>query len=225
MRLQAGSRRSRRTLLVLLSSAVLVFGGCQAIFTYSPLSGLQRPPSSMTPEQRLNYAQDALASGDTAAMKSAYDAIKNDTSAAAQYTAAQLGIELSGVPTLLVKLAGDPSTLTAQLDLINGFITDNNLDPNYMVAAAAQLAAAQSAGATLSNMDMAMGAMGIMLGGAQRLNSNWNFTGLGTTVSPEQAAAVAFLAPAVADVASLPSGDPMKDFITNLNTYISNASL
>jgi hypothetical protein len=225
MRQQAGSRRSRSILLVLLPAAVLVFGGCQAIFTYSPVSGLQRLPSSMTPGQRLTYAQDALASGDTAAMKSAYDAIKNDTSAAAEYTTAQLGIELSGVPALLVKVAGDPSTLTAQLDTINAFITDNNLDPNYMVAAAAQLAAAQSSGVTLSDMDMAMGAMGIMLGGAQVLNGNWDFTGLGTSGSPAQAAAIAFLAPAVADVASLPSGDPMKDFINKLNTYISSPSL
>jgi hypothetical protein len=195
------------------------------MFTYSPLSGLRRPPSSMTPAQRLTYAQDALASGDTAAMTEAYEAILNDPGADAQYTAAQLGIELSGVPDLLVEIAGDPSTVTAQLDTINAFITEHNLDPNFMVAAANQLIAAEALGATLTTMDRAMGAMGLMLGGAQALHGigNWDFAGLGG--SPDQAAAVFFLAPAVAEVASLPSGDPMKDFITELNTYIGNPAL
>ncbi len=224
MRKQAGSWRSRHTLLVLLSAAVLVSSGCQAIFTYSPLSGLQQSPSNMTPAQRLTYAKDALASGDTAAMKTAYDAIKNDTSADAQYTTAQLGIELSGVPTLLVKVASDPSTVTAQLDTINAFITANNLDPSYMVAAAAQLQAAKAAGATLSDMDYAMGAMGIILGETNGpVNGNWTLTGLGLGGALKPPAT--FLQPAVADVASLPSGDPMGDFITNLNGYLSNASL
>jgi hypothetical protein len=217
--------RSRQTLLVLFAAVLAALGGCQAMFTYSPLIGLQRPPSSMTPAQRITYAQDALASGDTAAMTAAYQAIMNDPSADAQYTVAQLGIELSGVPDLLVKIAGDPSTVTTQLNSINTFITDNHLDPNFMVAAAGQLIAAAAAGATLTTMDRAMGAMGLMLGGAKVLNGNWDFTGLGTSGSPAQVAAVAFLAPAVADVASLPSGDPMKDFITHLNTYISNPAL
>ncbi len=84
--------RSRHTLLVLLAAALAALVGCQAMFTYSPLKGLQRPPSSMTPAQRLTYAQDALASGDTAAMTAAYQAIMNDPSADAQYTVAQLGI-------------------------------------------------------------------------------------------------------------------------------------
>ena len=80
--------KCRQTPLALLCAAVLVFGGCQAIFTYSPLTGLQTPPSSMTPAQRLTYAQDALASGDQSAMLKAYDAIKNDTGAQSQYITA-----------------------------------------------------------------------------------------------------------------------------------------
>ena len=218
-------RRSLRSLSIAVgTAAVLLFGGCQAIFTYSPLTGLQTPPSSMTPAQRLTYAQDALASGDQSAMKTAYNAIKNDTSADAQYMTAQLGIELSGVPTLLVKIAGDPSTVTTELDSINAFITANHLDPAYMVAAAAQLSAAAAAGATLTDMDRAMGAMGIILGETTGpVNGNWTLTGqgLGGPGKPP----VLFLQPAVNDVASLPSGDPMKDFITQLNTYLSNPAL
>jgi hypothetical protein len=202
--------------LLAAAAAALLLGGCQAMFTYSPLSGLQRPPSSMTPEQRITYAQNALASGNTTAMKTAYDAIKNDTSAEAQYVTAQLGIELSGIPEVLLKIASDPNTVTTQLDAISAFIAANNLDPTYLVFAASQLSEAQAGGITLTETDMAMGAMGILLGGAQ--GASWDITTLHGTAF--QTNAIAFLAPAVAQVASLPSGDPMKDFITQLNTYI-----
>jgi hypothetical protein len=210
----------RRSITLSVLGAALLLAACQAMFTYSPLSGLQRPPSSMTPAQRLTYAHDALASGDQTAMKNAYDAIKNDTSADAQYLSAQLGIELSGIPDVLVKIASDPtvSNVDTQLGGISNFVATNNLDPTYMVAAAAQLAAAQAAGATLTDSDMAMGAMGILLQGAQ--GAAWDITTLHGTAS--QTNAIAFLAPAVTQVASLPSGDPMKDFITQLNTYITN---
>jgi hypothetical protein len=213
----------RKAAVFLVPALVLLLAGCQAIFTFSPLSGLKRDPSTMSPEQRLTYAQDALASGDTAAMQKAYDAIKNDTSGQAQYTAAQLGIEISGVPTILREIASDPSTVTTQLNAIDSFITSHNLDPNFMVAAAGQLINAAAAGVPLTTMDYAMGAMGIMLGGAKSLNGNWNFSGLGGTGA--QLVAVAFLAPAVSNVVSLPSGDPLKDFITQLNNYISNPTL
>ena len=189
------------------------------MFTYTPLSGLQRPPSSMTPAQRLTYAQDALASGNTADMKAAYDAIKNDSGASAQYTTAQLGIELSGVPNVLLQIASDPSSASTQLDDVWSFIQTNNLDPTYMVAASTQLSAAQSAGASLTETDMAMGAIGCLLGGAQNTAPHpWDVSQMGGTQA--QTDAIAFLAPAVAQVASLPSGDPMREFITQLNTYI-----
>jgi hypothetical protein len=213
-------RFSWSPVLLAAAAAALVLGGCQAMFTYSPLSGFQRPPSSMTPAQRLTYAQDALASGNTASMKAAYDAIKNDPGADAQYVAAQLGIELSGIPDVLLKIASDPSSATTELTSIDSFIASHNLDPSYIVAAAGQLAAAQAGGKTLTNMDMAMGAVGLLLGGAQSTNGNWDISVMGGTAS--QTAALAFLAPAVADVASLPSGDPMKDFITQLNAFVTS---
>jgi hypothetical protein len=210
----------RPVFLAACAAVVLLFGGCQAIFTYSPLSGLQQSPSDMTPAQRLTYAQDALASGDTAAMKSAYDAIKNDTSAEAQYTTAQLGIELSGVSAVLRDIATDTSTLTTQLNTIDDFITSHHLDPTYMVAAAAQLTAAAAGGVTLSTMDYAMGSMGLLLGDAMAESGTWNITPAIIT-DPERDAASSFLAPAVANVATLPSGDPLKQFITDLDNFIS----
>ena len=40
---------------------VVLMTGCQAIFTYSPLSFLQRDPSKMSLDQRINFAEQALA--------------------------------------------------------------------------------------------------------------------------------------------------------------------
>lgn len=208
--------RPRHTLLVLLSAAALVFGGCQAIFTYSPLSGLQRPPSGMTPGQRLTYAQEALASGDAAAMKSAYDAIKNDTGAAAQYMTAQLGIELSGIPTVLRDAASDTSNLTNDLDEINTFIAAHNLDPTYMVAAAAQLMAAAAAGVLLTPMDHVMGSMGLMLGATT--GGTWK---LSTVAHGDALNARTFL-DATNQVASLPAGDSLRVFIQDYDGYLAN---
>ena len=208
----------------LVLAVLALLGGCQAIFTFSPLSGLQRDPADMSPEQRLTYAHDALASGDKDAMLAAYNAILGDTSADAQYTAAQLGIELSGVPTILLEIANDPSTVTTQLNAIDAFITAHNLDPAFMVAAAGQLANAAAAGMPLATMDYAMGAMGILLGGEQSLYGDWDVSNIVAGGDPGgpavKAAAVAFLATAVANVASLPSGDSLKDFITQLDGYI-----
>ncbi|WP_455381622.1 hypothetical protein [Salinispira pacifica] len=69
-------RYARR--LVLLAAIVLLLGllaGCEKFFTTNLLSGLRRNPADMSPEQQIQYAQEALGSGDAAAMKSAFDAL------------------------------------------------------------------------------------------------------------------------------------------------------
>lgn len=208
-------------LAVIVASAALLLAACQAMFTYTPLSGLKRPPASMTPAQRLTYAADALASGNTDDMKAAYDAIKSDSGAQAQYLTAQLGIELSGIPTLLVQVASDPSSgnTTTQLNDVSTFVTTHNLNPQYIVDAAAQLTAAQTDGANLKPTDQVMGAIGCLLGGAQGKTPAWDVTQL----APGDAAvtnAKVFIDAAMADVATLSSGDPLYQFVSALNTYI-----
>jgi hypothetical protein len=210
--------RKNAGFLILL--ILIILSGCQAIFTFSPLSGLKRDPANMPPAQRLQYAKDALASGDKDAMLAAYNAILNDTGADAQYTAAQLGIELSGVTQVLLDCANDPSTITAQLSTIDAFITSHGLNPNYMVAAAYQLIAAQAAGAVLTTMDYAMIAMGIVLENAYLNSTTWNITAINVDATA-QPIAYGYTQTALGMVASLPSGDPLKDFITQLDAFIS----
>ena len=84
------------SLLILL--VLMTLAGCQDIFTYTPLKGLQRDPSTLSASQRLVYAQEALASGDKEAMQAAYNAIKNDTSPDAVHLTAELGISFPVCP-------------------------------------------------------------------------------------------------------------------------------
>ncbi len=119
---------------------------------------------------------------------------------AAQYTAAQLGIEVSGVPQLLLDAVdgkvtinvGDPSSITT-------FLADNpDAQPDLLIAAAARLDAA--APATLQPMDYVYGAIGLALNAAQQPDGSFNFSSLDpakTTV------AQTFIAEAVA---ALPPG-------------------
>ena len=57
--------------LILAIPVLLFFMACQDIFTYSPFSGAQRDPSTMTDAQKINYANDALSSGDDEAIEKA----------------------------------------------------------------------------------------------------------------------------------------------------------
>ena len=206
----------RRLVSVLVAFiAPLLASGCQQIFTYSPLTFLQRPPATLPPEARLTYAEDALASGDKDAMKTAYDAIKDDTGTDASYTTAQLGIELSGVPTLLLKVATDTSAVTSDLDNISGFISDNGLDPAYLVDAASRLQAVD-ASVDLTPTDYAMGALGLLLGQAQNTTPPWDITNPSVDTTP----AIDFFAKAVDGAASLPDSDPLKAFISSFDTYL-----
>ncbi len=59
---------------VLAYAAGALFG-CEQFFTTNLLSGLRRDPATMSAEQKVQFAQAALGSGDAAAMKSAFDAL------------------------------------------------------------------------------------------------------------------------------------------------------
>jgi hypothetical protein len=201
-------KRPRVTMSVVLAAVavLLVLGGCQQIFTYAPLKGLQRNPASLSPEQRLNYAEQALASGDKAAMLAAYDAIKNDTGNDAQYLTAQLGIELSGVPTLLSgfidgTVAMDPTSIP------DFFAAHPELTPSYIIDAANRLKALDSSGFPLSTNDRVLGCLGLALEATQNTVPPYDLTKI---TSADLAPALALLDPLVAT-------DP---FASELSSYL-----
>jgi hypothetical protein len=187
---------------------VLMFlGGCQALFTYTPLKGFQRDPSSLSPEQRLVYAQDALASGDKTAMLAAYNAIKADSGNDASHLAAELGIELSGVPGLIDSAITDESLLTGSGDTIATYIADHpGLDPSLMIEAGLRMHALDLAGYPLSTNDRILGAIGLALDVSQ---PSYDLTGL-TPVD---------LADSIALIAPLVGTD---SFASSLNDYLQN---
>ena len=211
--------RSRRFVRSNLAVAFLVvlmagLGGCEAIFTYTPLSLLQRPPSSLPLEQRLEYAQNALASGDKTVMAAALLAIQDDPSPEAQYTAAQLGIEISGVPQLFLDAvngtvtisSGDPSSIIA-------FLTDHpEVQPDFLIAAAARFDAADPL--TLQPMDFVYGALGLALNAAKQTDGTYDF---GNLDAGKAATAQTFIAEAAANPA-IP--DSMQTYLSALNSYV-----
>jgi hypothetical protein len=69
-----------KTLSYMAGTLLLLFilSGCQDIFTFSPLDILQRDPSTLSKEQQLLYARQALSSGNRSAMEDALDVVTND---------------------------------------------------------------------------------------------------------------------------------------------------
>jgi hypothetical protein len=208
-----GSIRSLARVFGMLALAALALAGCQDMFTWSPVSALARTPDSLSPEQQVSFGRDALASGDEADMQAAYDALKDRTDdPEAQYVAAQLGIELSGIPDLFMSIVEDPASMTTALDDIDGFIAANGLSPELLIEAAAELQNAQALGTDLGPMDYVMGAMGLALEAA---GPPYDLTG-----GADFTEALDFLAPAVTEVGSLPDGDPLKELIEGCSSYL-----
>lgn len=99
---------------------------CQQIFTYSPLKnipGLVPSPKDMTPAQQVSYGEQALASGDSTAMKTAFDALQQtlantaNPSPQTQVLAAQLAFGGSGATAVVNQLLGAVASGGASPDL------------------------------------------------------------------------------------------------------------
>jgi len=61
----------KKITVVIVVFITIVFSGCQAVFTYSPFSFLQRDISSRPVEVQVSRAREALSSGDTEQMAEA----------------------------------------------------------------------------------------------------------------------------------------------------------
>ncbi len=111
------NKHSYRTGLWFL--ACIVLSSCQAVFTFSPFSALQRDPDNLPPEQQVAWAENALASGDAASMTEAYaliaDLLENDPdNPELNLLAVDLAIGGSGLAGLLSSI--DPEAGMSSLD-------------------------------------------------------------------------------------------------------------
>ncbi len=149
------------SLLVLSALLSLLLAACQAVFTYSPLSFLQRDPANLPLEQKMEWARAALAGGDTEAIEKAYDALKDDASGStdAELTllTATLAMNLSGLPNLAFEMLQENIDFNDETDLDNFFQT---LQSSYMLEAAVFY------NATLTNDPDELNATEFLLGSA-----------------------------------------------------------
>ena len=197
--------------------------GCQAVFTFSPMSFLQRDPSRLPLAQKMTYAENALASGDDQAMLAAYNAIKNDAGGSSDgdlnLLAARLAMELSGVPDLInealagniqLSTSGSPGDYSAFLAA---------LDVSYLAEADGFYLDAQANGGELNSTDYLLGTICILAASA---GDPPDFTA--PVTAPALTDATAFLD---AGINSLPPGDPaasaLQDFYDFIDTEMSEA--
>lgn len=200
----------KNTRILVNGSLVLMFllllAGCQAIFTYSPLSFLKRDPANLPLDQKITWAENALASGDPGAMETAYVAIKDESGV--DYLAANLALELSGVPQLLFEVMEGDVAIDNQTDLEN-FL--QQLDSDYIIAAGGHY------NDTLANDPDSLTGADYILGAASLLFQAADLNGGSMGVGIVTADAVIF---AAAGLATMSIDDPAYEYMDQLNTFI-----
>ena len=127
--------------ITLVIVSLLVISGCERVFTTSMFESLQRDPSSYSAAQLLTYAEDALASGDEAAMASAFELLADSSDPETQLVAVELALGAAGLgsalTTIIAGLAAEGADPEAVItDALEGF-TDADLE--LLIAAAALL--------------------------------------------------------------------------------------
>ena len=114
---------------------------CQQIFTYSPVSWAQRDPSKLPLEQKIAYAEEALASGDPTAVEAAYNALKDSTDPDTLALVSQLAVSASGLDDAIAEVVSTMSFDPAVID---------NIDSTWLADAEAAMLAADTGGASIT---------------------------------------------------------------------------
>lgn len=128
----------------------LFLSGCQDVFTFSPLAGLGRDPSKLPDDQKVNYANNALAGGDPEEMAEAYTLIEemlqsDPDNGDLHLLAADLALGASGLSDATAELdisSTDPDTLDSLLD---------DLDADLLSATASHIESAEESGTEVSD--------------------------------------------------------------------------
>ncbi|HUX21499.1 MAG TPA: hypothetical protein VMW69_09675 [Spirochaetia bacterium] len=157
----------------LLAATLMV--SCQAVFTYSPLKGLQRNPANMSPSQQVAYAQNALASGDPTAMKAAYDAIKSSTDPSTNLLAGELAFGASGATSALTQALADVAS--------GGSLTDvqallNSVDTSLVAEGAQNIINADNGGVAVSDSQYAIASASLAASAAKQAGGFSNLASL-----------------------------------------------
>jgi hypothetical protein len=163
-------------MIVVAAAAVFILSGCEQIFTYSPVSFLQRDPSTLSEEQKIRYAELALEGGDTETLRNAYEALEGNDDPEVRLLASKLAVGASGINDAIADAVDamdsgesvDPATLLEDVDtdmlknavdsmsVADGDETtkENITSEDYITtAAAAMIVAVEEDGTDLSTVD------------------------------------------------------------------------
>ena len=163
--------------IILIVITVLVLCGCERVFTSSLLEFLQRDPASYTDAQKLIFAEDALASGDEAAMAAAFELLADSTDPETQLLAVELALGAAGVGSVLTTAIAGLSAEGADPEAVIGDALDGFTDEDIalLLQAAALLDQADDS-ATPTAEQYAFAAIGLIAaaaddaGGVENLN-------------------------------------------------------
>jgi hypothetical protein len=166
---------------------LLALSSCEALFSTSALSWAQRDPSSLPQEQKVTYAQDALASGDEASMKKAYDSLKTSSDNSLKPLVAELALGAAGVTQAMTDIMGDLLNSSSQTQVesaINQLLAGFSADDVALIATGSVLIDAAAAGgvALTANQYVLVG-VGMLVKAAKDNGNDITTipTGIGTT--------------------------------------------
>jgi hypothetical protein len=159
--------------IALIPLVLALCAGCQDFFTYSPLGFLERDPETLSKEQQLLYAEQALSSGNEDAMGKALSVVidqlvDDPNNVKLLLLAGNLWWTLSHAPVALQNYLFDnsnqfpaPGTYDVFVADIEGRLTQPN-DIPYLRAAAAAYMAAEANGGTLHAVQQLVTGIGLI---------------------------------------------------------------
>ena len=167
-----------------VSVLTMALGGCEAVFTYSPVAFLQRNPDNLSTDQQKDYYQDMTASGtitdenlfslDAFAQANATDPAINKLAGNAYLQSSGINTALQsvvqevtsggGVENISLVQAFQPAEgETVTKETVEKAFEDLGVDVAKFKQGAAYLSTAKETGATLSETDQLIGGVGLAL--------------------------------------------------------------
>jgi len=213
--------RALATALLFLS-----IGGCEAVFTASPLRFLARDPANLPPAIRVQYARDALLSGNGELMASAYGLMAGLCAAEPgnpEYLslAGRLGVEVSGVGAVVDALLRGEIQIFGESALIRieESVAAAIADPQLAGEAGGYLEAAAAAGADLVGADYLTGAFCLFVVACTEAGGYGMLDQPGSWSDAARAAAQRSVDLLSLALALYPAGDPATVFIGGFLTF------
>jgi len=158
-------------------------------------------------------------------MRAAYDALSSVASPRAHFVAAELAVELSGVPRIVLGLAGLSGTplylSEGSLTEFAGYLDQFGADAALLVEASLHYRAALAGGWTIEPMDYLYGSTGLLCLAARTAGGGFDFS---DSASPSFVSrlpdAIAFLDDGLARMGATPGDTELGLFLGTFRRYL-----